>query len=299
MRKTLFAALAALTSLGAPASAPAAPLSVLDSFRIGNSGTVYCSAQNVATDQALGGMFDSGYSVTCRDAALPVGKLYKLRDPGQARQRLAAIRGGNADCGAPHQANVPDIGAVDVLDCRLKDANVGYRAYQLAKGNLLYVAEGLTGYDSALQLGLRSLVADRPVKGEVSIATTGAGDPRPSPGFRPGRSIRACARGGLSAQQCRQLCRGGGILRRGEPVLAKARSADRRRWPTKLCRSRTSAATPKRNRCSSARPSSSATTRSSRAGCATIERSTNSTRVAPTRRCKELDKPMPKAGRRG
>ena len=177
MRKTLFAALAALTSLGAPASAPAAPLSVLDSFRIGNSGTVYCSAQNVATDQALGGMFDSGYSVTCRDAALPVGKLYKLRDPGQARQRLAAIRGGNADCGAPHQANVPDIGAVDVLDCRLKDANVGYRAYQLAKGNLLYVAEGLTGYDSALQLGLRSLVGDRPAKGEVSIATTGAGDP--------------------------------------------------------------------------------------------------------------------------
>ena len=39
------------------------------------------------------------------------------------------------------------------------------------------MAEGLTGYDSALQLGLRSLVGDQPVKGEVSIATTGAGDP--------------------------------------------------------------------------------------------------------------------------
>jgi CHAT domain-containing protein len=42
---------------------------------------------------------------------------------------------------------------------------------------LLYVAQGLAGYDSALQLGLRSLVADQPVKGEISIATTGLGDP--------------------------------------------------------------------------------------------------------------------------
>ena len=35
----------------------------------------------------------------------------------------------------------------------------------------------LRGYDSAVQLALRSLVADAPVKGEVSIATTGIGDP--------------------------------------------------------------------------------------------------------------------------
>ena len=177
MRKTLVAALAALTSLAAPAPAHAAPLSVLDSFRIGNSGTVYCSAQNVATDKGLGGMFDTGYSVTCRDAALPVGKLYKLRDPAQAEQRLSAIRAAAADCAAPHRADVRDIGAVEVLDCRMKGAEVGYRAYRLVKGNLLYVAEGLTGYDSALQLGLRSIVGDAPVKGEVSIATTGAGDP--------------------------------------------------------------------------------------------------------------------------
>ena len=37
--------------------------------------------------------------------------------------------------------------------------------------------KGWSGYDSAIQLGLRSLVADEPVKGEISIATTGAGDP--------------------------------------------------------------------------------------------------------------------------
>ena len=43
--------------------------------------------------------------------------------------------------------------------------------------NVVYVAEGLDGYDSALQLGLRSVVVDREVEGELAIATTGAGDP--------------------------------------------------------------------------------------------------------------------------
>ena len=178
MQSRLIAAIAALTSIAGASSAPAAaPLSVLDSFRIGNSGTVYCSAQSLATDKALAGMFDNGYSVTCRDAALPVGKLFKLRGGKAGAQRLAAIRAETADCTAPHDANVPDAGRVEVIDCKLKDADVGYRAYQLVSGDSLYAAEGLTGYDSALQLGLRSLVTDRPVKGEVSIATTGAGDP--------------------------------------------------------------------------------------------------------------------------
>jgi CHAT domain-containing protein len=177
MRKRFIAAIAALTSIGGAASAPATPLSVLDTFRIGNTGTVYCSAQSIATDKGLAGMFDNGYSVTCRDAALPVGKLFKLRDAAIGAQRLAAIRGAAADCSAPHQADVPTIGRVDVIDCRLKDADVAYRAYQLVRGGVLYAAEGLAGYDSALQLGLRSIVTNQPVKGEVSIATTGAGDP--------------------------------------------------------------------------------------------------------------------------
>ena len=72
---------------------------------------------------------------------------------------------------------MPGLGQVEVIDCKLKDSDVGYRAYELRKGRLFYAAEGLTGYDSALQLGLRSLVADQPAKGEISIATTGAGDP--------------------------------------------------------------------------------------------------------------------------
>ena len=77
----------------------------------------------------------------------------------------------------PTAATSPDLGAVEVADCKLKDADVVYRAYQLRRGNLVYAAEGLAGYDSALQLGLKSLVADQPVKGEIAIATTGLGDP--------------------------------------------------------------------------------------------------------------------------
>src|SRR3954452_10783810 len=177
MGRTAIAIAAVISCLGLAGSAPAAPLSVRDSFRIGSSGTIFCSAQNVATDPALKSMFDAGYSVTCRDAALPVGKIYKLRDTSGAPARLAAQRADKMSCSAPHSGTIADLGTVEVIDCKLKDANVAYRAYQLRKGRLFYAAEGLPGYDTVIQLGLRGLVADQPVKGEISIATTGAGDP--------------------------------------------------------------------------------------------------------------------------
>src|SRR4051812_32891523 len=177
MGKLVLTFAAAACCIAVTASAPAAPLSVRDSFRIGNSGTSFCSAQSVATDKALTDMFDAGYSITCRDAALPVGKMYKLRDSAGAPARLAAARGDEVACSSPSSANVQDVGRVEMIECKLKDADVGYRVYQVRKGKLFYAAEGLAGYDSALLLGLRSIVADQPAKGEISIATTGAGDP--------------------------------------------------------------------------------------------------------------------------
>src|SRR4051812_19144775 len=177
MGKLVLTFSAAACCIAVTASAPAAPLSVRDSFRIGNAGTSFCSAQSVATDKALTDMFDAGYSITCRDAALPVGKMYKLRDSAGAPARLAAARAGEVACSAPSSANVQDLGQVEMIECKLNNADVGYRVYQVRKGRLFYAAEGLAGYDSALQLGLRSIVADQPAKGEISIATTGAGDP--------------------------------------------------------------------------------------------------------------------------
>jgi tetratricopeptide (TPR) repeat protein len=178
MGRIAIAITAAITALaGGAASFAATPLSVRDSWRIGSSGTSFCSAQSLTTDKALTGMFDAGYSITCRDAALPVGKLYKLKDSSSAAERIVADRNERANCGQPRRGNVGGLGAVDVVDCRLKDANVTYRAYVLRRGSLVYAVQGLAGYDSALQLGLRSLVADQPEKGEISIATTGLGDP--------------------------------------------------------------------------------------------------------------------------
>ena len=168
---------AAVAVAGANSTWAATPLSVRDSWRIGNSGTSFCSAQSLTTDKALTGMFDAGYAITCRDAALAVGKLYKVRDTRDAAARIAADRDARAKCDNPHRGNIPGIGAVDVIDCKLREADVIYRAYELRKGNMVYAAHGLGGYDSALQLGLKSLVEDQPAKGEISIATTGLGDP--------------------------------------------------------------------------------------------------------------------------
>ncbi|MGI8706306.1 MAG: CHAT domain-containing protein [Sphingomicrobium sp.] len=176
MRKTgiSLAALAFSVALSPPG--PAAPLSVSDSFRIGSSGSTFCSAQPVAKDPALSGMFDVGYAVTCRDAALPVGNLYVLRGD-DAAARLGTARRDRATCSVPQPGSIEGLGDVEIIECKLNDADVGYRVYHYRKGSQLFSAEGLAGYDSALQLGLRSIVADKPVEGEVSIATTGAGDP--------------------------------------------------------------------------------------------------------------------------
>ncbi|MEP6982824.1 MAG: CHAT domain-containing protein [Sphingomicrobium sp.] len=178
MIRTASAIAAALAGLAAGASSWAAtPLSIRDSWRIGSSGTSFCSAQSLTVDKALTGMFDAGYSITCRDAALPVGKLYKIKSGPGAEARLAADRAERATCQPPRRSDIAGIGAVDVIDCKLKGADVLYRAYQLRRGGLIYAAQGLSGYDSALVLALRSLVVDQPVKGEISIATTGLGDP--------------------------------------------------------------------------------------------------------------------------
>lgn len=176
MRRTAIAITAAITALGMTAPAAATPLSVRDSFRIGTSGTIFCSAQTITIDPVLKDMFDAGYAVTCRDAALPVGKMYKLRANASTTARLAVDRADKI-CTAPASTTLPGVGRVEMIDCKLKDIDVGYRIYQYRNGKSLYAAEGLTGYDGALRLGLRSLVADQTVSGELSIATTGAGDP--------------------------------------------------------------------------------------------------------------------------
>ena len=172
------AAAAAVSLLLQAAPAEAQPITYRDSFRIGSGSGVLCTAQTMVSDRALTDMFDRGYAIICRDAAVPVGQVYALRDRGgDPAQRLAALRADRVACEAGAPAEIEGLGAVDTLTCRLAGGDVSYRVYVERRGNTVYVAEGLGGYDSALQLALRSVVADREVEGEVSVATTGAGDP--------------------------------------------------------------------------------------------------------------------------
>lgn len=172
------AAAAAAAWLAAGTAAQAEPIGARDSFRIGSGGSALCTAQALLADRALLDMFDRGYAILCRDAALPVGHVYALRTRGgDPLPRLAALRAERASCRAGAGEAVDGIGPVETLDCRLNAADVGYRVYFHRSGREAYVAEGLAGYDSALRLALRSLVAGREVDGEASVATTGAGDP--------------------------------------------------------------------------------------------------------------------------
>jgi CHAT domain-containing protein len=168
---------AAITAFALPVKA-ADTLDLKDSFRIGSAGNALCSAQTMPADKALGGMFDRGYALLCRDAAIPVGRLYALRLNGtDPAPRLDAIRAEVATCEAAATTDVDGLAGVEAANCQMTAENVGYRVYTKRQGDTLYVAEGLSGYDSVLRLGLRSLVANRQIDGEVSIATTGVGDP--------------------------------------------------------------------------------------------------------------------------
>jgi CHAT domain-containing protein len=171
---------AALAACGAffSTQASAQPISVRQGFPIGSGGNVLCSAQSMVTDPGLVDMFDRGYTIVCRDAAVPVGRIYALRARGgDPVARLATLRAARVNCEAPAAATIAELGGVDSESCRLKSGDVTYNVYVKRQGGTIYVAEGLGGYDSALRLALRSVVADRPVAGDVSIATTGAGDP--------------------------------------------------------------------------------------------------------------------------
>jgi len=165
-----------------PASALAAVAerpSLLDSFRLGDQQGVLCRVQSTAIDPAIEGMFDRAYTIVCRDAATPVGRIYALRtNEGDPVARLQSIRAEQTDCAAPTgSANLADIGDVSVTDCHLKSRDVQYRAYSAVRGRTLYVAEGLTGYDDALTLGLRTIATDRMIDGTIEAAVTTVSDP--------------------------------------------------------------------------------------------------------------------------
>lgn len=161
-----------------PAMAQSERPSVANSFRLGDDGI--CRVQSLTRDPAFSGIFDRAWSIVCRDAARPIGKLYALRgDTAAALTRVSGVRKSEADCtnAASAGESVDDLGTVTAQQCKLVDAPVSYKVLTRSKGNMLWVAEGLAGYDSALKLGLRTIIADRTIAGKVTIATTSIEDP--------------------------------------------------------------------------------------------------------------------------
>ncbi len=146
-------------------------LALASSFRVG-SGGVMCTAQNRVVDPRLKSMFDRAYGIICRDAAAAVGQLYALK----ARESADATVMPELSCDAPQQVSLTGIPSASKRLCRIQPSGLAYIIYSARVKGTLYAAEGLGGYDSALRLGLQSLVLDRPVQGNVEVAVTDASD---------------------------------------------------------------------------------------------------------------------------
>ena len=170
-------AMALLVAGAIPAdlAARSLPLAVRSSFRLGSGGVV-CTAQVAPRDPRLTGMFDRGYTLSCRDAAGPIGTLIAVRHalPLDAAPipEVPAAAGTDRVCGAIGRASIAELGDVSALICRDPASGLDYRSYGLVRGETSYRVEGLAAYDAALRLALASVVLDRPVSGEIKVATT-------------------------------------------------------------------------------------------------------------------------------
>jgi len=169
----LVAALAAVPAFGQSMR----PLNA-DSFKLGSGGGAICQVQTRSKDAALSTMFDRAWSVVCRDSARPVGRIYALRgSQAEVLARLAERRKGEANCTTSGQETLENLGNVTSWSCMLADAQVGYKVIGARKGSVYFVSEGLSAYDSALKLGLRSIAEDRILPGQISVVTTSVDDP--------------------------------------------------------------------------------------------------------------------------
>ncbi len=123
-------------------------------------------------------MFDRGYRVVCRDAASPVASLYALRggEGDRLAQYLEAAKT-RLSCGEKQVTEVETTGGASVIECRDPRAGVDYRIYAAVRGDTVFVAEGLSGYDSALKLALAALVTTARCPATVDVATTQVSDP--------------------------------------------------------------------------------------------------------------------------
>jgi CHAT domain-containing protein len=165
-----------LGTLGSAAPASESVSSV-DSFRIGSTG-VLCTAQSLSSDPRFATMFDRGYDIVCRDAATPVGRVYALKAKKQTPDRQLDDRHAEGlSCKAAVPVEIKGLVNASKADCIVEKTGLNYSRYSVRRSDIYFETGGFAAYDSALRLGLISVVSDRPVEGEISVATTNAGDP--------------------------------------------------------------------------------------------------------------------------
>lgn len=145
-----------------------------EGFAIGTSGSV-CDAQGVALGAARQSVFERKWAIFCRDVARPVGAAYILRGDGQTAARLPAARGEALSCGSAGTVQLGEGLSVTASDCSQAATGLAWKSFRYARGQVVYVVEGFSGYDNVLRLALRNLIEDRIVPGEVEIVTTGGG----------------------------------------------------------------------------------------------------------------------------
>lgn len=162
----------ASSAMTSPLVAQSLKPSLMDSFRIGSGGGALCQAQSKSSDPAISGIFDRAWTLVCRDATQPVGQVFALRgDSAAIDTRISSSRPENRTCGSWTTASIEGLAGAQQASC-----DGGYVAYKYTVGKVTYAAQGLTAYDSALRLGLRTIVADRMLPGKLDIVTTGTED---------------------------------------------------------------------------------------------------------------------------
>jgi len=163
-----------------PAGAETVRPSLTDSFPIGTGGGALCQAQSTGRDPAVSSMFDRAWTLVCRDSALPVGQMFALRTATAADRRDAVgkvlqSRETALRCSDAGSMNLPDLGAVEVRTCT-QGNGIPARVTALSRGRTTYVVTGFASYASALDLAMRTMVADRIVEGTVEVTSLGAQD---------------------------------------------------------------------------------------------------------------------------
>ncbi|WP_108810778.1 CHAT domain-containing protein [Sphingorhabdus sp. Alg231-15] len=173
-RLPLLALLPLWIATSSAAYAQGTPVALRDSFPIGSGDGTLCQVQDRSLEnKTKQSIFDRSWAVVCRDSARPVGHVYAFRSPDD--DVLARI--------AQHRKDSIACDGEDTVDglarktCKLTDEPVGYSIFRKQRGNISYVAEGLSAYDSATLLALKSIMADKIVKGKIDVASTSIEDP--------------------------------------------------------------------------------------------------------------------------